>query len=87
MLLFGFVHMHKPIRHNARTFAVASLSSLKKGTSNSIQITNSHFSGEERERLDRTGRTSAEGNCRAQGKEADCFFKARSPRADGRAGS
>lgn len=58
---------------------------LKKGTSNSIQITNSLFSGEEAERLDRT-RTSAEGYSKAQAKEVDCFFKVRSHKADGKDG-
>lgn len=40
------------------------LIALNKGTSNSIEITESHLSGEERERLVRT-RTSAEGNRQA----------------------
>jgi hypothetical protein len=75
------------MRDNAMTFSVASLNSLKKGTSNSIQITNSQFSGEELERLARIRRILVEGNSKAQGKEVDCFFKVRSHKADGRAGS
>lgn len=56
-----FAHVYTCIWNNAATFAVASLNSFKKGTSNSTEITESHLSGEEWERLDRTRRTLAEG--------------------------
>lgn len=57
--------MYMCIWNNAMTFEVASLNSFKKGTSNSIEITKSHLSGEEQERLARTRRTLAEGNSQA----------------------
>lgn len=58
--------MYTCIWNNATTFAVASLNSFKKkGTSNSIEIMRSHLSGEEQERLARTRRNLAEGNCQA----------------------
>lgn len=68
------------------TFAVASLNSFQKGTSNSIEVTKSHLSGEERQRLDRTRRTLAEGNGQAPREEVDCFYKVRSHKADRRDG-
>lgn len=68
------------------TFAVASLNSFQKGTSNSIEITKSHLSGEERERLAGTRRTSAEGNGQAPREEADYFCKVRSHKANRRDG-
>lgn len=39
------------------------------------------------QRLDRERRTLTEGNGKAPGNEVDCFFKVRSHKADGRAGS
>lgn len=77
--------MYTCIWNNATTFAVASLNSFQKGTSNSIEVTKSHLSGEEQERLDRT-RTSAERNGRDPREEVDCFCKVRSHKADRRNG-
>lgn len=77
-----FAHMYTCIWNNAATFAVASLNSFQKGTSNSLGITKSHLRGEERERLDRTRRTSAEGKGQAPREEVDCFCEVRSHKAD-----
>lgn len=77
--------MYTCIWNNATTFAVASLNSFQKGTSNSIEVTKSHLSGEEQERLDRT-RTLAERNGQDPREEVDCFCEVRSHKADRRNG-
>lgn len=85
MLLCDFARMYTCTRNNATTFA-SLINGFKKGTSFGTEITNSHLSITDQERLERTRRPLARGKgCHRE--EADCFCKVRSQKANQRDGA